>query len=78
MNNQNLENQIQELNSKISQTNKEYESQLKILNDTKKRTISDYEKQIDELKIKLENIQSKSIETESKLKTNSPNWTKKK
>ncbi len=69
MNNQNLENQIKDLNSKITQINKEYESQLKILNDTKKRTITDYEKQIDELKIKLENIQSKSIETESKLKT---------
>ena len=69
MNKQNLENQIKDLNSKITQINKEYESQLKILNDTKKRTITDYEKQIDELKIKLENIQSKSIETESKLKT---------
>ena len=69
MNNKNLETQIQELNAKISQTNKEYDSQLKIISDTKKKTISDYEKQIDELKQKLEAIQSKSIETESKLKT---------
>lgn len=69
MTNQNLENQIQELNTKLSQANREYESQLKIINDTKKNTITDYEKQIDELKQKLEAVQSKSIEIESKLKT---------
>ena len=54
MTNQNLENQISELNTKLSQANREYESQLQIINDIKNRKITDYEKQIDELKEKVE------------------------
>ena len=69
MKNKNLENQINEFNNKISQLNKEYDSQFLIMKENKKRTISDYEKQIEELKTKLENIQLKSIDTETKLKT---------
>ena len=49
----NLESQIDELNSKITQTSHEYESQILIINDSKKRAISDYENQIEELKKKI-------------------------
>ena len=65
----NLESKIDELNTKITQVNREYESQILIINDSKKRTISDYEKQIEELKKNFENMQSNNIEIESKLKT---------
>jgi len=65
----NLESQIDSFNSKISQISHEYESQILIINDSKKRAISDYENQIEELKKKLENMQSNNIEIESKLKT---------
>ena len=66
---QNLESQINELNTKNTQMSHEYESQILIINDTKKRAISDYENQIEELKQKFENVQSNNIEIESKLKT---------
>ena len=69
MTNQNLENQISDLNTKINQINLENESQLKLYNDSKKKTIKDYNDQIDELKNKYEALQTKFIETESKLKT---------
>lgn len=69
MSKKNLEKDLSELKDKISAINEENESQIKILNDSKKDIINNYEKQINELKKRLNKIQTNQIETEDKLKT---------
>jgi hypothetical protein len=69
MSKKNLEKDLSDLKNKISSINEENESQIKLLNDSKKDIINNYEKQINELKNRLNKIQTNQIETEDKLKT---------